>query len=386
MQDNICKAIISLTGVTFIIKYSIRILPWPATALVCVAYALFMYYFFKTLSHKVSNNTHQRNKALLVSLITVVTVAVLCVAIFSNPYHLNVDRWSALWFTIDSTLAGRYPYNVVTHLGNHCSTMPAWMAFHIPFRLAGCLGMSLVLSLILFVMAIKSRFGLTAATKTMLVIVVCPSFWYEIVVISDLQTNFFLLASFLCWATSESRLSSKKNLYVTAAIAGLFLSTRLTVCIPLLFFLFPVWHSRPLSQKLFLPLICISVYAATLAPFVFWNGSTGSFAGSNPFYVQTIQYDGWAILFLFTVSAALLAGYNRNTRSKFANSAIMLFSFIAYIFTAQYICSGFSEDLFSYRYDYAYLAQSLPFASLACSLACTSGSKGRPAPTSQATS
>lgn len=139
-------------------------------------------------------------------------------------------------------------------------------------------------------------------------------------------------------------------------------------------------------KKLFLPLICISVYAATLAPFVFWNGSTGSFAGSNPFYVQTIQYDGWAILFLFTVSAALLAGYNRNTRSKFANSAIMLFSFIAYIFTAQYICSGFSEDLFSYRYDYAYLAQSLPFASLACSLACTSGSKGRPAPTSQATS
>lgn len=356
-----CKIILSLIGTAFILKYGSRYTSTAVAAAMSAAFfALFLLYAW--FIEKSVKRLPQRASAVLNCCIMAFIIAsTVTLYILIDPYTLNVDRWSALVFTIDHLLAGEYPYTAVTHLGNHCSTMPAWMLLHIPFRLVGLVGLSFIIGILLYVAFIWKRHGSTAVTGTLLLLVACPSFWYEIITVSDLQTNFFMLAAFVC-IVKTSKKRTVASLYVAAAVAGCLLSTRLTVLFPLFFALMPLWLKASAREKAFLPAIAIAIYALLLLPFLLWNGDIQHFIDSNPYQVQTIQADTFSMVFATLLAFALLI-FKRDR--VYASSAITLFSFIFVIFLSQQVGSGFTEELSSPRYDITYLAQAMPFALLA---------------------
>lgn len=356
-----CNIILSLVGTAFILKYGSRYTSMTMAAAVSSLYfLLFLLYAWlvgsrlKQLSIKKSNIINCCIIALIVAVITAVYTHI-------DPNTLNIDRWSALTSTIDKLLDGEYPYDAVTHLGNHCSTMPAWMLFHVPFHIIGCVGLSLIVGLSLYILVIWKRYGSVATTGVLLTLIACPSFWYEMLTISDLQTNFFMLAAFVCIIKTSNK-RTMAFLYAIAVIAGLFLSTRLTVLFPLFFSLMPLWLKAGAREKVLLPAAAIATYLLLLLPFFLWNGDTSHFMESNPYQVQLIQADIFSMVFITSLSLALIV-FKRS--HVYASSAITLFSFIFVIFLSQYVGSGFTDNLSSCHYDITYLAQAMPFALLA---------------------
>lgn len=363
---TICLLISPLIGSLFIFKYGCRCMPsyiaMIAAILYIAVFCIYSYYIIKRL--RISERVCRRMNYVILG---IVTLAVIIINTVLDKYSLNVDRWSALQNTISFLLEGKYPYFAVTHLNNHCSTMPAWMFFHIPFYLIGEIGLSLIASLLIFLMFIRKTYGSRILCQILLLLLFCPSFWYEIVVISDLQSNMLLVASFVCYTINNKDFSNKKNICL-ACFVGLLLSTRMTVCFPLFFSLFPYWWNLSSKGKFSFLFTILITYTTLIAPFIFWNGKVSNFLESNPYQVQVLQFDAISIVLIIIVSVLLLIKVWHKKELVYASSSISLFVFILSVFTSQYIRSGFTDDLSSYHYDITYLAQAIPFALIAITI------------------
>lgn len=355
-----------LIGSLFIFKYGYRCLPsyiaMIAAILYIIVFFIYSYYVLERL-HISESFCRKINYAIL----GIVTLTVIFINSVLDKYSLNVDRWSALQNTISFLLEGKYPFFAVTHLNNHCSTMPAWMLFHIPFYLIGEIGLSIIASLLIFSMLIRKTYGSRILCQILLLLLLCPSFWYEIVVISDLQSNMLLVVSFVCYTINNKEFSNKINICL-AFLVGLLLSTRMTVCFPLFFSLFPYWWNLGIKGKFSFLFTVLITYSALIAPFIFWNGKVSYFLESNPYQVQVLQFDAISIVLIIIVSVLLLIKVWHKKELVYASSSISLFLFIFSVFTSQYIRSGFTDDLSSYHYDITYLAQAIPFALIAITI------------------
>lgn len=362
-MENVCKVIISLIGFVFILKYGSRCMPFASVITVAALYLVFYLYYAYYIVEKL-RITDKCSRYINYAVLAMLAVIVIVSDIVVNKYALNVDRWSALTNTISNLMSGTYPYYAVTHSGNHCSTMPAWMFFHIPFYLIGKIGFSIIVCLLAFSYAVKKSYGSSVLCKILFLLLLCPSFWYEIITVSDLQSNLFLVAAFVCYIVNHIEKLREKVVCVSI-ITGLFLSTRLTVCFPLFFALFPFWWSLGLRSKLLCLLTILATYGLLIVPFVFWHGDMSCFMESNPYQIQLIQYDLPSIILIVIVSVCLLCIVWRRRVLVYAASAISLFVFILSVFASQFVKSGFTDNLLSYHYDITYLAQAIPFALLA---------------------
>ena len=130
--------------------------------------------------------------------ITVIAGAMLLIAQSSiDPYKLQVDRWSAIHNFLYNLFHGIYPYAARTHLGGYGSPFPVWQCFHIPFYLLGNVGLSIFFCLFLYIASVYRYLTTAKLLQLIVVLFASPAFVYEVMVRSDLLSNFLLVAAII---------------------------------------------------------------------------------------------------------------------------------------------------------------------------------------------
>lgn len=300
----------------------------------------------------------------------------LCLMIFFqytvDPYQIQVDRWSAIHNFLHYFLCGQYPYMAQTHLGGYGSPFPIWQFFHLPFYLFGNVGLSIFFVWAFFTYSIKSYAGNAAALVSIILLVISPAFVYEIVVRSDLVTNFLLVASILIFFyIKKIRLSS--HFWMIAATSGLLLSTRFTAVIPLSMYYFYEWYKLPLMRKLLFPIVVIGIFLLTFLPFVLWDIDDLFFFKYNPFMLQSRQIQSADFILFIPLFIYWAYSWRHHESIKICylklmkNISYFLIVLIMVTFMHNMVLSG-NYLIFSSTYDITYFNMALPYLVMGISI------------------
>ncbi len=354
-------------GICYILmcKYSMRATPY--FGYICITYTLIqacIILLFNKLPSKNNKWCHLSNKqtaCLFWTTLAVFTIALLVVQYHFDPMENRVDRWSAIANPIQYLFQGQFPYLAKTHLGGNASPFPIWLILHIPFYLLNNVGLSEIVTTLLFICSIKTLYGYKAALRSMLLLFVCINLWYEVAVRSDLISNFLLLATFVIFLQAY-HISLKNRPFLLAICTGLWLSTRLSVAFPLFILLFPVYISLPWQRKIWIPIIIISVFACTFLPLIIWDSHELFGAANNPFSLQFRQGSMTGTLILVTIALLMAITWKNNNNLLLLYAAIILIlvPIISYG-QSMYIHENWT-DIFQSVYDITYIDAAIPFA------------------------
>ena len=300
------------------------------------------------------------------SLPVLVSAAAIAAFCLIDPLTINVDRWSATTYFIDALFRGEYPYGVHTHVSdtNFPSPFPVWHYLIIPFRLCGDVGLALVAFLWLAVAAVflYSR-SHRPVLFFMLMLVVSPAFWWEILTRSDGLSNMFLVFAIILWMEKRvwtDPVTLGKHWPLVAVIAGLVACTRLSAVIPLALFLFGRYVRSGVKTLVFFPLIAAVVAFAVFAPYVFWDTSAWVFFSRNPFMSQSSPGSP-VILVCMVAVAVMLALWKKDFVVTLATTGVFIFAFMLVSMLGLVFFSPEPVSLFGAKCDISYLTLSFPF-------------------------
>ncbi len=280
-----------------------------------------------------------------------------------NPYQIQVDRWSAIYNFIDYLVHGKYPYMAQTHLGGYGSPFPIWQLLHIPFYYLNNVGLSLFVALIFTLYTIKLMYNNKVTICFLMWLLYSPAFIYEILVRSDLITNFLLILTTINFLLiKQIKLSSHYIQY--SLLIGLLLSTRLAITIPFFIFLLRPFLALIFQKKIILLLGIILIFCLTFLPFLLWNTNNLLFFEYNPFILQTRQGSILDILLLIPVMVYLALSWKNNRTKLYSNIGYGLFLLTTITFIVN-MTTYDNYQLFSSTYDISYLNMSLPFIIIA---------------------
>lgn len=352
-----------VVNLLFVLKYSLRISSlFALVATVCyLIFAVGLLFGLKRIPE-------MKGRMMIIIIFFFILLAVIGQAIF-DPEKLQVDRWSAIDHFIGYLLAGQYPYAATTHLGGYGSPFPVWQVFHIPFYLLGNVALSFVPVTALLVWSIYRLFGGGNALRFFLLLICSPAFCYEVLVRSDLMTNFMLVLAIInMFLLYHIRL--KEHPWTVAVIAGLMMSTRLSAVIPFaVFFMTEYLYDCDWKKKAAIPLLSLAVFAVTFLPFLLWDSDMLLFFQYNPFILQSRQ--GNITDFLIFVPALIgLSLTWKKFNTCLLHMAYMLLLLVIVTFVHNMWMYDNWDALFSPFYDITYLNMSLPFLILSV---CTDG-------------
>lgn len=347
---------------TLMCKYTMR-----ATghfALVCIPYLLLLAGIVLLFSNKKESiipeklNSHKH-------MLFYLSVAILAVAMIAVQYHFDplqnkVDRWSAIAYPLDYLFSGKFPYSAPTHLGGNSSPFPMWIIFHIPFYMLGNVGLSEIFSTVLFLLSVKYSYGYKAGIKATALLFICINLWYEVSVRSDLISNFMLLTTFFNLLLSRG-VTFRKSPLLLSAIAGIWLSTRLSTAFPLFIMFFPYYVRLEIKKQLATLLIAAAVFALTFLPLVIWNYNELFYSINSPFSLQFRQGSPFSIICIMvcTITFSFLWKGKGDRLLLFSALILILIPVFSYGYT-MYTCNDWT-DIFNSRYDITYLDAALPF-------------------------
>ena len=298
--------------------------------------------------------------------LVLVSVAALAAFRIIDPMQINVDRWSATTYFIDALFRCEYPYGVHTHVceTNFPSPFPVWHYLMIPFRFCGDVGYGIIAFLWLAAVAVfmycrSCRFLLFF----MLMLVISPAFWWEIMTRSDGLSNAFLVFALILWM--EKRIWTDPDTlggrwWLVAVVAGLAACTRLSAVIPLAIYLFGRYVRSGVKTVLLFPLIAAVVAFIVFAPYIFWDTSTWVFFTRNPFMSQSSPGNPYILLFLVGV-AVLLSLWRKDFALTLATIGIFLFAFMLVSMLGVIYASPEHITLFDIQCDISYFTLSFPF-------------------------
>ena len=339
----------------FILKYSARINIIFAVIL-AIVYGIVVFSFQYNV--RIKRITTIKPSYIIVGSV-LATMILIAVQNAINPYHLHVDRWSAIHNNLSYLLQGRYPYAAQTHLGGYGSPFPVWQLFHLPFYGLKNVGLSLLFAVWLVFMAMRRRFGIRKASIMLLLLFTSPAFLYEAVVRSDLMTNFLICLSLILFAWNDGK-ELDKHVLSFSLLCGLLLSTRFSAGIPLLIFLLPSYLKTPIGKQLLFPVLILIVFGLTFLPLLLWDGHMLLFFQYNPFVLQTRQGSLPVLIVCGLLCILLALSWRDNVYYYLINSGLALFTLVLITFACNMISSG-NYDLFSSTYDITYFDMSLPF-------------------------
>ncbi|MDO4461825.1 MAG: hypothetical protein Q4C30_04920 [Bacteroidia bacterium] len=181
--------ILAIIGSLFTTKYALRVTSYYQVISICY-FCIYLITIWAILKRKIVDRVTITPTLLYVSLALFAAIMI-AVQYYLDPMQLKVDRWSALAFPIRNLLNGEFPYTAKTHLDGYGSPFPIWQLFHIPFYFLGNVGLSGIVTCVLFIISIKYLLGYKDALIGMIIVALSISVWYEIAVRSDLITNFF---------------------------------------------------------------------------------------------------------------------------------------------------------------------------------------------------
>jgi hypothetical protein len=287
------------------------------------------------------------------------TMILIAVQYAINPYHLQVDRWSAIHNNLSYLLQGRYPYAARTHLGGYGSPFPVWQIFHLPFYALKNVGLSLFFAVWLLFSAMRHRYGIRQASLLLILLFASPAFLYEAAVRSDLMTNFLICLSIVFFTWNKGK-ELEKHILCFSVLCGLLLSTRFSAAIPLFIFLLPFYLKLPRGKQLLFPLLVLMVFGLTFLPLLLWDSHMLMFFKYNPFVLQTRQGSLPVLIVCGLLCILLALSWRGNAYYYLINSGLALFTLVLITFAYNMISSG-NYDLFSSTYDITYFDMSLPF-------------------------
>lgn len=302
----------------------------------------------------------RHSEAIFWSMAVIMAVAMAAVQYHFDPMQNKVDRWSAIANPLTAMFSGQFPYSAQTHLGGYASPFPVWMVFHIPFWALGNVGLSEIFTALLFVISVKAAYGSQAGIKATVLLALSLNLWYETAVRSDLISNFLLLASFINLLICK-KITFSKYPFMLAAIAGLWLSTRISTAFPLFIMFFPFWLKLSAGRKVSTLLIAAAVLCLTFLPFALWDWHELFYAENNPFSLQSRQGRPADSLLLLAVAVIMALKWKGNNKMLMLFSAIMLILVPVLAYGHNMYVYGNWTDIFNSAYDITYLDASLPF-------------------------
>lgn len=356
MRKALIPAILYLLiNVLFVDKYTLRITEWHY---LCDVVYLIMgtgFLFVTTWLHK----QEWQFKTLLWVTGGVYMTCMIWLQYQIDPMSLQVDRWSAIHHFLDNLFQGIYPYAAQTHLEGYGSPFPVWQVLHIPFYAIGNVGLSFFAALILFLYILARYESPRTTLVALLLMAASPAINYEIVVRSDLITNFIVVCSLCEWLRSRN-ITLEQHIFALAIVAGLLASTRVAAVIPLAFLYGYAFLQLTWERQIVFIFTAAITFALTFLPFALWDGTQLFFFEYNPFVLQTRQ--GNPIIFIiFALLAIGVTVYKKNDLQYFNIYAGALLSLLVVItFTYNMAFSG-NHDLYSSAFDITYFNMALPF-------------------------
>lgn len=287
-------------------------------------------------------------------------VVMFAVQFYVDPMSIQVDRWSALHYPIQHLLHGQFPYLAQTHLGGYASPFPMWQVFHIPFYLLGNVGLSEIVTSALFVLSVWYLYDVRRAMLAMLLLMLTVSFWYEVAVRSDMISNFLLLASFVN-VLIKRNCTFDGRVILLSAVAGLWLSTRISTAFPLYILFLPMWLKLSLVKKLAAPLVAVGVLVLTFLPLLLWNAPMLLHHPYSPLVLQTSQGTPLDSIVLLCVATCLALMWQRNLSRYYLCSGIMLTLLPLISYGHMMIVASEPLNIYDSWCDITYLHASIPF-------------------------
>jgi len=296
--------------------------------------SLFLYFIFifaglNIYNKYISTFSEKTLKYIYLSIISLTIVFIAVSLILIDPYSIRVDRWSALSFFWDSVFTGIYPYGTHTHVSetNFASPFPVWHLINLPFYLLKDVGISIIFFFSLFSFAIYKYFeSYRKALLVIILLLISPAYWWEILVRSDGLSNALLVMILILWYTKNNK-SISKNFTISILICGLIAATRFTALLPLALFFFQPYIKLPIKQKIILPLSALLIATLAFLPFILWNTETWVFFSRNPFMSQTYNGD-WRILLVMVFVGIFMALNWKTIEEFFATTGIFITVFI----------------------------------------------------------
>lgn len=353
-------------NILFIFKYVSRTnISAPFIAILYVISIVFFVFLYFRWSPKVPD------KFLKYSSFVLLAFAVLCITaalIYIDPYSVRVDRWSAVSFFLEGLFKGEYPYGIHTHVSetNYPSPFPLWHIINIPFYLLGEVGIGLIFFLILIFVAIQTYFKSYRKTLFFLILLLLsPSYWWEVAVRSDSLSNAFLVLAFILWY-AKNKYSVDKNFLLTVLCCGIIASTRLSAILPAALFLFGSYIKADMWKKLLFPLSILLFVLVMFLPFVLWKvDSQYVFFTRNPFMSQTSVGNPILLILMIIIGIGFAMKW-RNTDQFFGYASSFIFIFISASQISLIMTRGISGSFFDdSTYDLSYFTLYLPYVLLA---------------------
>jgi len=370
MMNFIPVLLYYLINTLFILKYGARINVTLAVGSALVYGILIMALVYC----KKQNHLPQIRTSYLMALSVLATVALIAIQYTINPWHLQVDRWSAIHNNLSYLLQGRFPYSARTHLGGYGSPFPVWQLFHLPFYALRNVGLSLFFAVWLVFVAFRRFYGTRRASTLLLLLFASPAFIYEAAVRSDLMANFLICLSLVLFVWKSAG-EFGKHLLSLSILCGLLLSTRFSAGIPLFILLLPCYFRLSLGKKILFPVLVLVVFALTFVPLLLWDGQMLLFFQYNPFVLQTRQGSLPVLIVCGLLCVSFALSWRGNAYYYLINSGLALFTLVLITFAYNMISSG-NYGLFTSTYDITYFDMSLPFVCSAITLYLTA-QKGR---------
>ncbi len=329
--------------------------------------SLFLYFIFifaglNIYNKYISTFSEKTLKYIYLSIISLTIVFIAVSLILIDPYSIRVDRWSALSFFWDSVFTGIYPYGTHTHVSetNFASPFPVWHLINLPFYLLKDVGISIIFFFSLFSFAIYKYFeSYRKALLVIILLLISPAYWWEILVRSDGLSNALLVMILILWYTKNNK-SISKNFTISILICGLIAATRFTALLPLALFFFQPYIKLPIKQKIILPLSALLIATLAFLPFILWNTETWVFFSRNPFMSQTYNGD-WRILLVMVFVGIFMALNWKTIEEFFATTGIFITVFILLnqlIRLSKYEGSNFFSDAVV---DVSYFTLAIPY-------------------------
>ncbi|MCZ2085334.1 MAG: hypothetical protein LC112_13790 [Flavobacteriales bacterium] len=275
---------------------------------------------------------------------------------------LNVDRWDAMEVGIKAIFNNEYPYNIKDFLGRESSNLPFLMILGMPFYfLFGSVGFLQSFSFLLFSYLIFKVFdNYKLRFAGLILLVLSPSYLWEVYVKSDLMSNFILVAgfSFLVWTQFITR--KKIKVEWISLMTALILLTRLSVLIPLIILLFKVFYKFSVKEKVRFILVFLFTVSGLLYVFFHNAPNWDVILEHNPFAIQ----GGKQPLILSVSYIALAIFFAFKAKSFFAvalSSALLLFIAVLTPYLLALAEYGYENIMVESYFDLSFFNMSTPF-------------------------
>lgn len=305
-----------------------------------------------------NNSKISERKWLLYGTLLLLFILSILVFHFIDPAKSHVDRWDAVVYWWDALFKGQFPYSARTRWGGFPSPLPVFQVICLPFYLIGEIGLCIFASTLLLIFLVKNSFKDQKTTFLVLFLILSsPAYWWEISVRSTLFINGVLIL-LLVIKLREIDLNSWKSIVLGGILAGLILSTRMIVIIPILVFLGSIFHLRNYKAIAIFGLILSLTFGLTFLPIIFnW--------GFEPFWMNNpiLHHDNHMprIYSVILLISAFIIGTLANTIEKNTFFVGIWLAVSALLFVSISIIKyGFYAAFFESYADFSYFILALP--------------------------